>query len=297
MYPAPFRYYRPDSLRDAIALLVDLGPGARVLAGGQTLIPILKLRLDEPAALIDISRIPDLADIRNDARHVEIGALATHDRIARSAAATQVPILRDCAGGIADAQIRVRGTIGGSICTADPSGDWPALLHVLQAEVVCRGRDGERSVPIKDFVVDAYTTTLDDGELMTAVRFKLPPAGSGGAYIGFKKAAPAYPAASAGVQLRLQDGICQDIRLVLGSAGPRPVTSEDVEAALRGKALTPERILRAADDLTASASPPTDARGTTQFKRTMLKKLMVRAVQTAVRRASGDNIEGAHDHV
>jgi carbon-monoxide dehydrogenase medium subunit len=297
MYPAPFRYYRPASLHEALALLIDLGDAARPLAGGQTLIPILKLRMDEPSALVDIGRLPGLAEVRIDGNQVRIGALATHAKIAQSDVAGKVPILRDCAGGIADAQVRARGTIGGSVCTADPSGDWPALLQVLNAEVVCVGPDGERVVPIATFIKDSYTTTLGDGELVTEIRFKLPPPGSGGAYIGFKKAAPAYPAAAAGAQLVLQGDVCQDIRLVLGAAGPRPVVSAEVDGSLRDRPLTLERLQQAADALAGLSDPPTDARGTSAFKRTVLKNLVVRAIQTAMRRAGGTAIEGSHDYV
>jgi carbon-monoxide dehydrogenase medium subunit len=237
MYPPPFRNHPPASIKDALALLAALGDTAKPLAGGQSLIPILKLRMDEPSDLVDIGRIPGIAQITVEKGEVRIGALATHARIAASAAAKDIPILRDCAGGIADAQVRARGTIGGSVCTADPSGDWPALLHVLDAQVVCLGSQGERIVPIKDFIQDAYTTSLNPGELVTQIRFKVPPAGSGGAYIGFKKAAPAYPAASAGVQLVLEGDTCKDVRLVLGAAGSRPVVSARAEDLLRGKAL------------------------------------------------------------
>ncbi|MGH8211317.1 MAG: FAD binding domain-containing protein [Steroidobacteraceae bacterium] len=298
MYPAPFRYHRPASLKDAIALLSALGESAKPLAGGQTLIPILKLRMDELSDLVDIARIPGLGQITQEQGQVRIGALATHAQVAISQVAKRVPIVRDCAGGIADPQVRNRGTIGGSVCAADPSGDWPALLHVLDAEVLCHGPGGERVIPIGNFIQDAYTTALVSGELVTQIRFKVPPAGSGGAYIGFKKAAPAYPAASAGVQLVLGEGnVCREVRLVLGSAGSRPVTSTEAEQFLRGKVLTGENIEQAADALVAASDPPTDARGSAAFKRTMLRSLLLRAAQNAMRRSQGAQIDGRHDYV
>ena len=220
MYPAPFNYHRPGSLSEAIALLAELGEGAKPLAGGQTLIPILKLRMDEPSDLVDIARLPDLHYMDNANGDVRIGALATHARVGRSELAQAVPVLGDCANGIADAQVRARGTIGGSVSAADPSCDWPTLLHVLDAEIVCQGRGGTRALPIREFIRGSYTTALEADELVTEIRFKKPPGNSGGAYIGFKKAAPAYPAAAAGVQLTLAEGnVCQDVRLVLGAAG------------------------------------------------------------------------------
>lgn len=298
MYPAPFRYHRPASLSDAIALLSALGDSAKPLAGGQTLIPILKLRMDEPSDLVDIARIPGLGHITHENGQVRIGALATHACIASAQIATLMPIVRDCAGGIADPQVRSRGTIGGSVCAADPSGDWPALLHVLDAEVICHGARGERVTRIGDFIQDAYTTTLASGELVTQIRFKIPPAGSGGAYIGFKKAAAAYPAASAGVQLVLGDGdVCREVRLVLGSAGPRPVTSAEAEGLLRGKMLTRANLEQAADAIVAKADPPTDARGSAGFKRKVLRSLFLKAADTAMQRSRGTQIDGSPNYV
>lgn len=298
MYPAPFRYHRPRSLSEALSLIAELGEGARALAGGQTLIPMLKLRMDEPSDLVDIARLPGLAHCRLDEGTIRIGALATHARIAVSDVAAANPMLRDCAAGIADAQVRSRGTIGGSVSVADPSGDWPAVLHALDAEVVCTGMQGERSVPIREFIRDSYTTALGDGELVTEIRMPAPVAGSGGAYIGFKKAAPAYPAAAAGVFFALADGdMCEDARLVLGAAGPRPVTSEEAEGLLRGKPLTRELLEQAAEAIVARADPPGDARGSPAFKKRMLRSLFLRAADTAVRRARGNQIEGSHDYV
>ncbi|MCC7412122.1 MAG: xanthine dehydrogenase family protein subunit M, partial [Gammaproteobacteria bacterium] len=298
MYPAPFRYHRPASLAEAIRLLSELGDGAKPLAGGQTLIPILKLRMDEPSDLVDIARLPGLRGIRNDGAMVRIGALATHANVAMSDIGALVPIVRDCAGGIADPQVRARGTIGGSVCAADPSSDWSALLHALDAVIVCHGPEGERVIAVRDFIVDAYTTALNEAEIVTEIRFGVPAGASGGSYIGFKKAAPAYPAAAAGVQIRLADGdVCEDVRLVLGAAGPRPVTCAEAEALLRGKVLTRELLERSAEALVERSDPPSDARGSAAFKKTMLRSLFVRAAETALRRAQGTQIVGSHDYV
>ncbi|MFQ5660246.1 MAG: FAD binding domain-containing protein [Gammaproteobacteria bacterium] len=298
MYPAPFRYYRPDSLKDAITLLSELGEGARPLAGGQTLIPILKLRMDEPSDLVDIGRLPDLRYLRHKNGQVHIGALATHASIARSEIASLVPIVGDCAAGIADPQVRSRGTIGGSVSAADPSCDWPSLLHTLDAEILCQGTDGKRTIPIRDFIQDSYTTALADAELVTGIRFNVPQANSGGSYIGFKKAAPAYPAAAVGIQLILAEGeLCEDVRLVLSAVGPRPVTSEEAEAQLRGQPLTRENLQKAAEAIIAESDPPSDSRGTGQFKRAMLGSLFAKAAETAIRRARGAQIDGSHNYV
>ena len=298
MYPAPFRYHRPATLGSALALLAELGEGARPLAGGQSLIPILKMRMDEPSDLVDIGRLAELTHIRKEKGRYCIGALVTHARIAASTAATDIPVIRDCAANIADPQVRALGTIGGSVCIADPSSDWPALLHLLDAEIVCGEVEGSRKVGIRDFITDSYTNSLADGELVTEIQIPIPPANSGGAYLGFKKAAPAYPAASAGVQLTLTAGnICHDIRLVLGAAGPVPVRSEDIEQALTGQPLTDGKLQEAAGALVELSDPPADARGSAEFKRAMLRSLFMRAAHTAMQRARGETVSGSHDYV
>ena len=298
MYPQPFRYHRPNSVKDAITLLSELGEGAKPLAGGQSLIPILKMRMDEPSDLVDITRIPGLRDISNDGTNVKIGALCTHAQVAKSVAADAIPVLADCAGGIADPQVRSQGTIGGSVSVADPSSDWPALLFVLDAKIVCQGPDGNRTVGIRDFIVDSYTTCLGDAELVTEVQIPVPPANSGGAYIGFKKAAPAYPAASVAMQLTLDDaGKIADISLALGSAGPIPVTSTEAENVLKGQKPSEELLKQAAEKLVAESNPPSDARGSSEFKREILKSLFQKTAATAIERAGGTNIDGTHDYV
>ena len=297
MYPAPFRYHRPNTLDGAIALLAELGDGARPLAGGQSLIPILKMRMDEPSDLVDIGRLTELTEISQKGDRIHIGALATHARIAASEAARALPILRDCAGGIGDEQVRRLGTIGGSISIADPSSDWPTLLSVLDAEIVCSGPAGSRSVMIQDFIEDAYTTCLADAELVTEIQIPMPPENSGGAYLGFKKAAPSYPAAAVGAQLTLEDGqVCRDIQLALGAAGPVPVVSREVEQQLAGQPLTENNLKQAAAALVELSEPPADARGSAEFKRAMLRSLFVRAVRRAMGRAGGETILGEHDY-
>jgi len=298
MYPAPFNYHRPGSLDEAVGLLAELGDTAKPLAGGQSLIPILKLRMDEPSDLVDIARLPGLHFARSEGGAIRIGALATHANIGRSPLVEDIPILGDCANGIADAQVRARGTIGGSVSSADPSADWPTLLCTLDAEIVCRGSNGSRNVPMRDFIRDSYTTVLGQAELVTEIRFKVPPANSGGAYIGYKKSAPAYPTASAGVQLTLADGnVCQQVRLALGASGPRPVTSEEAENLLRGKTLTQALLEQAAEAIVEVSDPPSDSRGTAGFKRAILHSLFVKAAHRAMERAGGSRIVGRHEYV
>lgn len=298
MYPAPFHYHRPGSLDEAVGLLSELGEAAKPLAGGQSLIPLLKLRLDEPSDLVDIARLPGLHFMQNEDGNIRIGALSTHARIGQSDLARTVPILGDCGNGIADPQVRARGTIGGSVSSADPSCDWPALLHTLDAEIVCHSKAGNRTVPIREFIQDSYTTILGGAELVTEIRFKAPPANSGGAYIGFKKSAPAYPTAAAGVQLTLADGnVCQHVRLALSAAGPVPVTSDEAEGLLRGKTLTKELFAQAAEAIVEASDPPADSRGSADFKRAVLRSLFIKAAHRALERAGGTQIVGRHEYV
>jgi carbon-monoxide dehydrogenase medium subunit len=298
MYPAPFSYHRPGSLDEAVDLLSELGEAAKPLAGGQSLIPILKLRMDEPSDLVDIARLPGLHYLQNDDGTIRIGALSTHARIGLSELVNVLPILGDCANGIADPQVRARGTIGGSVSSGDPSADWPTLLHTLDAEILCQSKDGNRIVPVREFIQDSYTTVLGTAELVTEIRIKLPPANSGGAYIGYKKAAPAYPTAAAGVQFTLADGnVCQQVRLALGAAGPKPVTSDEAENLLRGKTLTDDLLRQAAEAIVEASDPPSDSRGSADFKRAILRSLFIKAAHRAMERANGTQIMGKHDYV
>ena len=169
---------------------------------------------------------------------------------------------------------------------------------VIDAEIVCHSETGNRSVPITEFIRDSYTTALDGAELVTEIRFKAPPANSGGAYIGFKKSAPAYPTAAVGVQLTLADGnVCQKVRLALGAAGPRPVTSDEAESLLQGKVLTSELLEQAAEAIVAASDPPADSRGSSDFKRAILRSLFMQATHRAIERAGGTQIMGKHEYV
>lgn len=295
MFPAPFRYHRPASLKEAILMLSALGETAKPLAGGQTLIPVLKLRLDEPTDIVDIGRLPDLRFAKKDGDWIQIGALSQHGWIAKSDIAARIPIVRDCAGGIADAQVRSLGTIGGSVSAAHPNCDWPTLLTVLKAEIVCSGSTGERQLPIEQFISDAYTTVLGVDELVTAIRFKTPVAGSGGAYITYKKAAAAFPVCSVGIQMTLgAGGVCQDVSIVMGGAGPVPCRAVQAESELRGQALTQPLWERAADAAIAVANPDSDTRGNTEYKRQLLRGLFLRVADVATRRCANAKIEGSH---
>lgn len=296
MYPAPFNYHRAHTVQEAIDFLGQIGEGARVLAGGQSLLPMLKLRFDEPTDLVDVGRIPGLDGISAGPGEAVIGALATHRRIAASSLAQAIPIVNDCANGIADNQVRSRGTIGGSVASGDPSCDWPTLLHTLDARVKCQGPGGERTLDINGFVEDLYQTILQPGELVTGIVFAIPAKGTGGAYCAFKRCAPAYPSISVGVQLKMSGNSIQEARVALGSSGPTPIRATEAEAELAGGAATAERIVRAAEAAVAAASPFDDRRGSAAYKRQLIATLVRRATGIAVRRASGETVKNSHEY-
>lgn len=276
-------------------MLSALGETAKPLAGGQTLIPILKLRMDEPTDLVDIGRLPDLRYIKEEDGWVRIGALSPHGWVAKSDLAKAVPIVRDCAGGIADVQVRSRGTIGGSVSAADPNCDWPTMLHALDAEIICASASGERTLPLKEFISAAYTTALTLGELVVGVRFRMPEKGSNGAYIAYKKSAAAFPVCSVGVQLTLDPGqVCRDARIVLGGAGPTARRASAAEAELRGQTLSEAVWKRAADAAIAIAEPTGDVRGSVEYKKNLLRGLFNQTASVAVRRCTNESIEGSH---
>ncbi len=298
MYPHPFRYHRAQSLEQAVKLLKELGDEAKVIAGGQSLIPLMKMRLARPSALVDINRIPGLAGIEQQDGELRFGALARHADIENSDVAARIPIVHDCAAGIADVQVRNQGTIGGSLAEADPNGDWATCLLTLNTSVRCVGPDGERTVGLEEFIQDAYTTVLKHGELVREVIVKIPPKGSGGAHVAFKRSAPVYPTASAAVQLTLEgQDTCKDARVVLGCVGLTAIRAKDAEAELRGKVLSEKTILAAVTAARAAAEPQNDMRGSADYKRVLIGALLKRAIGIAARRAGGEQVEASHEYV
>jgi carbon-monoxide dehydrogenase medium subunit len=294
MYPRAFHYHRAGSLTEAAAMLAQLGDDAKLLAGGQSLIPLMKLRFANPAHLVDLNFIPGTSYIKEDNGTVHFGALSRHAEIEASAVAGKIPILHDCAAGIADVQVRNRGTIGGSLAEADPSGDWATVLSTLSTEVRCLGTNGERAVNLAEFIKDAYTTVLAHDELVSEVVVKLPPKGSGGAYLAFKRSAPVYPTASAAVQLTMDGDACRDAAIALGCVGLTPIRAKDAEAALRGQDITEGTVARALEAARSAADPQSDMRGSADYKRSLVGALVKRAIDIAIRRARGEQVEVGH---
>jgi carbon-monoxide dehydrogenase medium subunit len=294
MYPRPFHYHRAASLKEAAIVLSQLGDDAKPLAGGQSLIPLMKLRFANPSHLVDLNFVPGAAYIKEEGGSVRFGALTRHSEIEKSSVAARVPILHDCAAGIADAQIRNRGTIGGSLAEADPSGDWAAVLLTQKTEVRCLSPRGERTVPLAGFIRDAYTTLLERDELVGEIVVKSPEKGSGGAYLAFKRSAPVYPTASAAVHLAMEADICKDAAIVLGCVGLVPVKATAAEGVLRGSKIDDKALTAAMEAVRAAVDPQSDMRGTAEYKRTLAGALVKRAIAVALRRARGERVEVSH---
>jgi len=294
MYPRPFQYHRASSLREAALMLGQLGEDAKLLAGGQSLIPLLKLRFASPKHLVDLNFITGTSFIREEGGALRFGAMTRHSEIEHSPLAGKIPLLHDCAAGIADVQIRNRGTIGGSLAEADPSGDWGNALLTLDTTVHCLGPNGKRAIALKDFVEDAYTTALAHEELVSEVEVKMPPKGSGGAYLAFKRSAPVYPSASVAVQLTMAGDVCREAAIALGCVGLTAMRASEAEAELRGKVVNEKTMTTAAEAARAAGDPQPDMRGSAEYKRQLVVALCKRALRIAVRRARGERVEGAH---
>jgi carbon-monoxide dehydrogenase medium subunit len=275
-------------------MLSQLGDEAKLLAGGQSLIPLMKLRFANPRHLIDLNFVPGTSYMKEENGGVHFGALTRHSEIENSSIALRFPILHDCAGGIADPQIRNRGTIGGSLAEADPSGDWAAVLLTQKTDLRCLSPRGERSVPLVNFITDAYTTVLEHDELVREISVQVPGQGTGGAYLAFKRSAPVYPTASAAVQVTMEDEICKDAKIVLGCVGLVPVRATAAADALRERRIEEKSIAAAMDAVREAVDPQDDMRGSADYKRRLAATLVRRAIEIAVRRARGEHVEVSH---
>jgi carbon-monoxide dehydrogenase medium subunit len=296
MYPRNFAYHRATSLTDAVGALAQMGEEARLLAGGQSLIPLMKLRLANPAALVDIGHIAGIDYVQAADGGFSVGALARHTQIAASEFAREVPIVHDCAAGIADVQVRNWGTLVGSVAEADPTGDWAPVLLALGTDVVCMGSKAERTRPLASFIKDAFTTELAPGEIIREVRIKKPAAGSGGAYIAFKRSAPVYASASVAVQLAIADAVCTSAAIYVGAVGLTPVRAADAEKTLQASAVNEAAIARAAEAAVAGVEPQSDQRGSTEYKKQLVRALVAEAIAVAARRAAGEHLEVSHHY-
>jgi carbon-monoxide dehydrogenase medium subunit len=243
--PAEFEYHSPTSLDEAIGLLS--GEDARALAGGHSLLPLMKLRLAEPGTIVDLGRIPGLDAIEEDGDAVKIGALATHAAVAASdVVRSRCRMLADTAEGIGDRQVRNRGTIGGSLAHADPGADYPTVVKALGATITAMGEGGEREIPADDFFTGIFTTSLQPGELVTSVRVPAVGSGTGAAYVKHRHPASGYAVAGVAAVLKVEDGKCSHARLVVGGVTGTPVVADDAANAMIGIAPVDEAAIAAA---------------------------------------------------
>ena len=298
MYPAAFDYTVAESVDQAIALLQSSGEDAKLLSGGQSLVPLLKLRLVQPSHVIDIGRLPGLSHVLEDpsAGLLRLGALATHAQVGAAAAVREkLPLMAEAAGVIGDAQVRGWGTLGGALAEADPAGDWGPVAQALEASVACAGPAGTRVVDAASFFVDAYTTVLADDELITEIQVPLPPPGSAGAYLKMERRAGDFAVASVAVQLAMDEGgRCRGAGVALGAAGLTPIKVSGAEEALAGQDVTPDVVDAAHERVVEAANPLADVRGSGDYKRAVCGALFRRAVDIALRRHRGEDVKGGH---
>jgi carbon-monoxide dehydrogenase medium subunit len=283
MFPASFGYVAAHSVAEALQLLTQQGEDAKLLAGGHSLIPAMKLRLASPRTLIDLGTIPGLRGVRIDGDSLAIGALTVHADVASSDLVRKhLAGLAEAASVIGDVQVRNRGTIGGSVAHADPAADLPVILTALNACFVLQSMSGSRTVAADDFFTDFYTTAMTAHEVLTEIRVPMPAAGSGTAYVKLPHPASGYVVVSAGVLITRQpSGTCASARVALGGLGSGPIRARGTETELQGKSLTPEVIAAAAAKAAENADPSEDTYASAEYKRHVATVYARRAIEKA----------------
>jgi aerobic carbon-monoxide dehydrogenase medium subunit len=286
MIPAAFEYHRPSTLQDAVALLGRLGEGAKVLAGGQSLIPLMKLRLASPRHVIDINRIAGLGTIAEKDGALVIGALVRESELETSdVVRRRFPILADACQVVADPIVRNLATVGGNLAHGDPANDHPAVMLALEAEVVALGPTGARRIPVSGFFTGPLETALKPGEILTEIRIPLPPPRSGGAYLKLERKVGDFATAAVAVQLTVGDnGACARAGIGLTNVGPTPIKAQRAEGLLRGQRLDDATIREAARAAAADSDPSEDLRGSVEYKRDLVRVLTIRAIRRALER-------------
>jgi carbon-monoxide dehydrogenase medium subunit len=283
--PAPFEYERATSVEGAIASLGRLGPEARIIAGGHSLLPMMKLRMASPEHLIDINDLAELAYIREEGGEIRIGALTRHVDLLRSELlARRYPLFADAEREIADPVVRNRGTIGGSLCQADAAEDLSAVCSAAKAQVVIRGAEGERVVSMEDFHVGPFMTAVGDGELLTEVRLPMRP-GAGSAHEKVERRAGDWAIAAASAAVWIDGGTIADVGVALSAVGPMTIHLSRGEELLRGKAPSAELFAEAAAVASEDCMPAADGRGPVDYKRYLAGVLTTRALKRSTSRA------------
>ena len=282
MIPGAFSYHRPATVADAVKLLADLGDDARPLAGGHSLVPMMKLRLATPAHLIDLHGVASLKGIKSDGKTVTIGAMTTqHELLASEEIARSLPILHETALLIADPQVRYRGTIGGNVANGDPGNDMPALMMTLGASYRLEGPSGSRDIAASEFYQGAYFTALEPGEILTAISIPVPAAGHGYAYEKLKRKVGDYATAAAAVVLTKAGGKVATCSIGLTNLSETPLLAEGAAKAVIGTSLDDAALKKAAAAASAIMSPAADARGPVEYRKHVGGIMVMRALQRA----------------
>jgi carbon-monoxide dehydrogenase medium subunit len=288
MIPPSFDYHSPKTLPEALRLLEHFGEEAKVLSGGQSLLPLLKLRFAQPAHLVDIGRIPGLDYIKEDGGFLRIGALAREAALeASTLVKSKYPILADTAAVIADPVVRNLATVAGNLAHGDPANDHPATMLALGAEVVLTGAKGARTVPIAQFFTGLFTTALKPGEVLSEIRIPVPPAGSGGAYVKLERKVGDFATAGAAAFLVIEGGVIKRAGLGLTNVGPTPIQATEAEKSLAGKKPEEAAFAEASRLAAAATKPSPDRRGSVEYKKEMARVLTLRALRKAAARAAG----------
>jgi aerobic carbon-monoxide dehydrogenase medium subunit len=284
--PGAFNYHRPATVKEAVGLLAKLGDDARALAGGHSLIPMMKLRLATPANLVDLAGIADLKGIRSDGNDIVIGTMTTqHDLIGSDLLGVKVPILRETSLVIADPQVRYVGTLGGNVANGDPGNDMPAVMMCLGATYQVAGKGGERRIPAREFYRGAYLTALQADDVLTAIRIPVPAAGHGYAYEKLKRKVGDYATAAAAVVLTIKGGKVENCSIGLTNVADTPLWAEEAAKILVGSSVDASTVKRAVAAAEAIASPAADARGPAVYRTKMAGVMLARALARAKSRA------------
>lgn len=287
MIPKKFDYYLPASLGEAVQLLGE-NAEAKILAGGQSLLPLMKLRLAAPTALVDISKLSSLAYVRDEGDHIAIGALTTHDMVEHDGTIREkFALVNDAVVRIGDQQVRNIGTVGGSVCHADPAADLPTALLAADAQFVIQGAKGTRLVQAGDFFVDLFTTAVNHNEILMEVRLPNPPLRTTSAYVKHSLRESDFGIAMVGTVLTLAESEhrCTDARMSIGAAGPTPLRAASAEQYLKRKVLDEATIVEAAERAVEAADPPADVHGSKKYRLETIKVLTRRSLRLALSRA------------
>ncbi len=286
MIPGAFDYHHPSSVKEAVALLAQLGEDARAIAGGHSLIPMMKLRLASPSHLVDLNGVADLKGIREEDGDVVIGATTTqHELIGSSVLSKKVPILREAALQIADPQVRYVGTLGGNVANGDPGNDMPAVMICLGATYHATGKSGERKIAARDFYQGAYFTALEPGEIVIAIRIPAPPAGHGYAYEKLKRKIGDYATAAAAVVLSMNGDTVASCSSGLTNVAETPLWAEEAAKILTGSSLDAATVKKAVAAAEAITSPASDGRGPAAYRTKMAGVMLARALARAKQQA------------